>query len=65
MSRHKTPKLPDPKTVEESSIRGILERSEAGLPDQSGKLPPGVTHEIIGKRPDGLPELREKRKKAW
>jgi hypothetical protein len=65
MNRSKTPKLPPQTLVEESYIRGIVERSEAGLPDKDGKLPEDLTHEIIGQRPDGLPVLREKRKKLW
>jgi hypothetical protein len=41
--------------------RGILERGEAALPDPSGKLPPGATHEIVGQSPDGLPEVKRRR----
>ncbi|MGO4476189.1 hypothetical protein AB4Z32_08020 [Massilia sp. 2TAF26] len=48
-----------PDTVESQAyVRGIVERGEAALPDKDGKLPRGVTHEIIGRHDaSGLPIL--------
>jgi hypothetical protein len=52
-------------TDEESFVRGLVERSEAALPDQNGNLPPGATHEIIGHQENGLPIVRERRKSLY
>jgi hypothetical protein len=41
--------------------RGLLVRGEAAVPDASGKLPPGATHEIVGQSSDGLPEVKRRR----
>ena len=41
--------------------RGILQRGEAAVADANGKLPPGVTHEIVGTDPDGRPILKRRR----
>jgi hypothetical protein len=56
---------PLPPEAEEAFIRGIVERSEAAVPDKDGQLPPQATHEIIGQRPDGLPLLRERKKSLF
>jgi hypothetical protein len=41
--------------------RGVLERGEAAVADEHGKLPPGVTHEIVGTDRDGRPILKRQR----
>jgi hypothetical protein len=56
----------DPDTPENTSfVRGLVERKEAAWPDRDGKLPPGVTHEILGMNPNGLPSVRERRKSLF
>lgn len=52
-----------PDTVESQAyVRGIVERGEAALPDKDGKLPRGVTHEIVGHHDaSGLPILVRRR----
>jgi hypothetical protein len=41
--------------------RGLLERGEAAVADETGKLPPGATHEIVGQDADGRPILKRRR----
>jgi hypothetical protein len=45
----------------EAFIRGLVERGEAAKADGSGKLPPGVTHEIVGETETGLPVVVRRR----
>jgi len=47
--------------TESAFVSGVVARKEAGVADDSGKLPPGVTHEITGKKPDGTPTLVRRR----
>jgi hypothetical protein len=47
--------------AKEAFERGIVERGEAALADEDGKLPPGVTHEIIGYDATGRPILKRRR----
>ena len=47
--------------AKEAFERGILERGEAAVADEHGKLPPGVTHEIIGHDAAGRPILKRRR----
>jgi hypothetical protein len=49
----------------EAFVRGLVERGQAGRRDQAGQLQPGVTHEILGTVPNGLPIVREIRKAAF
>jgi hypothetical protein len=42
-------------------VRGLIARGEAAKADPDGSLPKGVTHEIIGETPTGLPILRRRR----
>ena len=51
--------------AKEAFERGILERSEAAVADEHGKLPPGVTHEIIGHDATGRPILKRRRFSAF
>jgi hypothetical protein len=51
--------------AEEAFERGIIERGEAAPVDQSGKLPPGVTHEIVGHDSAGRPILKRRRFSAY
>lgn len=44
--------------------RGLLTRGEAAVA-KDGKLPPGATHEIVGKTADGKPILRRRRFSAF
>jgi hypothetical protein len=45
----------------EAFERGIVERGEAAAADEKGRLPPGVTHEIIGYDTTGRPILKRRR----
>ena len=45
--------------------RGVLERGEAAPADEKGKLPPGVTHEIIGYDATGRAILKRRRFSAF
>ena len=45
----------------EAFERGIIERGEAAAADETGKLPPGVTHEIVGHDAAGRPILKRRR----
>lgn len=49
----------------EAFVRGLIERGQAGRRDPNGQLQPGVTHEILGQGPNGLPIVREVRKSAF
>lgn len=49
----------------EAFVRGLVERGQAGRRDGNGQLQPGVTHEIVGAGPKGLPIVREVRKSAF
>ena len=42
-------------------VRGLVERGEAVQLAPNAPLPPGVTHEIVGKTETGLPILRRRR----
>ena len=48
------------KPAVELFIKGVLVRGEAAKAVK-GKLPPGVTHEIVGKAADGLPIIKRRR----
>ena len=45
--------------------RGVLERGEAAVADEKGRLPPGVTHEIVGHDESGRPILKRRRFSAF
>ena len=51
--------------AKEAFERGILERGEAAVADEHGKLPPGVTHEIVGHDAAGRPILKRRRFSAF
>ena len=51
--------------AQEAFERGIIERGEAAAADQAGKLPPGVTHEIVGQDSAGRPILKRRRFSAY
>lgn len=51
--------------AKEAFEHGIIERGEAALADEDGKLPPGVTHEIIGYDATGRPILKRRRFSAF
>jgi hypothetical protein len=60
-----TPELPTAEAerqqkAQEAFERGIIERGEAAPADENGKLPPGVTHEIIGQDATGRPILKRR-----
>jgi hypothetical protein len=44
----------------ESFVKGVLVRGEAAKAVK-GKLPPGVTHEIVGTGVAGLPTIKRRR----
>ena len=48
------------KPAAELFVKGVLVRGEAAKAVK-GKLPPGVTHEIIGKSADGLLLIKRRR----
>ena len=48
------------KPAAELFVKGVLVRGEAARAVR-GKLPPGVTHEIVGKSEAGLPILKRRR----
>lgn len=55
-----------PDTAEaEAFVRGLVDNGKVGARDQQGQLQPGVTHEILGTAPSGLPIVREVRKSAF
>jgi hypothetical protein len=65
-----TPELPTAEAerqqkAQEAFERGIIERGEAAPADENGKLPPGVTHEIIGQDATGRPILKRRRFSAF
>lgn len=47
--------------AKEAFERGIIERGEAAVADEYGRLPPGATHEIIGHDAAGRPILKRRR----
>ena len=47
--------------AQEALERGIIERGEAAVADEKGRLPPGVTHEIVGHDASGRPILKRRR----
>jgi hypothetical protein len=51
--------------AKEAFERGIIERGEAAPADEKGRLPPGVTHEIIGYDATGRPILKRRRFSAF
>ena len=51
--------------AKEAFERGIIERGEAAPADEKGKLPAGVTHEIIGHDATGRPILKRRRFSAF
>jgi hypothetical protein len=62
--------LPNQKGLNESDAdrmardqfeKGLLERGEAAAADESGNLPPGVTHEIVGYDSEQRPILQRRR----
>lgn len=42
-------------------VRGLMARGEASVLDEGGSLPPGATHEIVGRTESGLPIVRRLR----
>jgi hypothetical protein len=49
------------RNVKEVFERGIIERGEAAVADEHGRLPSGVTHEITGHDAAGRPILKRRR----
>ena len=69
-ARKDAPEVPGPekelqRKAKEAFERGVLERGEAAPADERGKLPPGVTHEIIGHDATGRPILKRRRFSAF
>jgi hypothetical protein len=68
--RKNAPELPSAEAerqrkAKEAFERGIIERGEAAPADEKGRLPPGVTHEIIGYDATGRPILKRRRFSAF
>jgi hypothetical protein len=59
------PDLERQRKAKEAFERGILERGEAAVADEHGKLPPGITHEIVGHDAAGRPILKRRRFSAF
>lgn len=51
--------------AKEAFERGVIERGEAAPADGQGRLPPGVTHEIVGYDENGRPILKRRRLSAF
>jgi hypothetical protein len=51
----------EPTPEERRYVEDLVARGEAAESDDEGNLPPGATHEIIGRRADGLPRIRRRR----
>jgi hypothetical protein len=51
--------------AKEAFERGIIERGEAAVADEKGRLPAGVTHEIVGYNAVGRPILKRRRFSAF
>ena len=51
--------------AQEAFERGVIERGEAAVADEQGRLPPGVTHEIVGHDASGRPILKRRRFSAF
>jgi hypothetical protein len=49
------------RNAQEAFERGVIERGEAAVADKEGRLPPGVTHEIVGHDKTGRPILKRRR----
>ncbi len=49
----------------EAFERGLIERGEAAVADEKGRLPPGATHEIVGHDATGRPILKRRRFSAF
>jgi len=47
---------PPPEAPSERFLQDIAVRGEAAEPTADGKLPPGKTHAIVEKNPDGTPK---------
>ena len=47
---------PPPEAPSERFLQDIAVRGEAAEPTEEGKLPPGKTHAIVEKNPDGTPK---------
>lgn len=41
-------------------VKGLVARGQAAVPNKDGSLPPGATHEIVGKTETGLPIVRRR-----
>lgn len=51
--------------AKEAYEKGIIERGEAAVADEHGRLPPGATHEIVGHDETGRPILKRRRFSAF
>ena len=51
--------------AKEAYEKGILQRGEAAVAGEDGRLPPGVTHEIVGYDETGRPILKRRRFSAF
>jgi hypothetical protein len=59
------PKVPESDAYSAEFVRGLVARGEAAIPNPDGTLPPGATHEIVGKSADGTPLVRRRRFSAF
>jgi hypothetical protein len=48
-------------TAKTAFVRGLVARKEAAPAGKDGKLPPGATHEIVGRSATGEPVVKRNR----
>lgn len=51
----------DPTPEERRFVEDLVARGQAAEADADGNLPPGATHEIVGRRKDGTPRVKRRR----
>ena len=49
------------KSAKEKFVRDLVERGEAAVPDEEGKLPHGATHSVVGEDKKGQPVVKRRR----
>jgi hypothetical protein len=49
------------KSAKEKFVRDLVERGEAAVPDEEGKMPPGATHEIVSEDEKAQPVVKRRR----
>lgn len=55
------PEDTEPTPEERRFVEDLVARGQAAEAGADGELPPGATHEIVGRRSDGSPVVRRRR----